>query len=301
MVEAPYTYEAGDVCDLYRLTSAKAVPIATGLPFGAEVTDVLAPYSSVWRDTELAYRVATRTADGDLDWDDVPYELAGEDVTLDWDGHRLGLPYDHGFDGGYEKGFEARSHPLTLSAESGGVRPEGFWDPVVQHRATITTDLHRSREHERRELLDQVSGYPGPVFVRLPNGEAYEADVQLSNVRESYDGTPVAATLSVTEIALTDEHRPSRGLGEIVDPAWGGGALIVSRGIVYDGTGRYPLPDWDWLGWSETLEQGYVTDGAQAVRSLDGDAMVGWSYDGVTLTDENDEAVELTEEVPDGD
>ncbi|MBR3653178.1 MAG: hypothetical protein IKN60_04420 [Bacteroidales bacterium] len=295
-LEAPATAALGDVCDLYRVSLGVATLIAEGLPFGSVVTDRLAPFASEWREHELRYRVACRTHDGDVAWADVPYELTCESVWLDWgDSDSVELPYDLVYDDTHAKDFEARAHPLDEVPEEYGVIAEGYWGPDVRHTLAISTDLAKTRDYGHIEALEACANHAGPVFVRLPNGRAFEGNAVPSRMSESYTGTPVAITVDVEEIALTDEHRPSVDRGEVVLPAWSGGALVAAWGSVYDEAG-YPLPEWQWVGMAEGGTTGYAVDPDDAVHDLTGSALDGWAWDGATLTDQNGDPVPLAGE-----
>lgn len=53
--------------------------------------------------------------------------------------------------------------------------------------------------------------------MRVPNGLAFEADVQLDDIEESYDSGVVAVSLKITEIGLTADHMCSED--DIVEAA----------------------------------------------------------------------------------
>ena len=165
----------------------------------------------------------------------------------------------------------------------------------MRHTLAISTDLAKTRDSVRIEALEACANHAGPVFVRLPNGRAFEGNAVPSRMSESYTGTPVAITVDVEEIALTDEHRPSVDRGEVVLPAWSGGALVAAWGSVYDESG-YPLPEWQWVGMAEGGATGYAVDPDDAVHDLTGSALDGWAWDGATLTDQNGDPVPLAGE-----
>lgn len=295
-VEAPEDAALGDVCDLYRMSLGVATLIAESLPFGTVVADGLVPYASAWREHELYYRVACRTIDGDVAWSDVPYELACESAWLTWgSGRSLELPYDLVTEDAHAKDFEARAHPLDEVPEDFGVIAEGYWGPDSRHTASITADLVKTQDAERLEALVACANHAGPVFVRLPNGRAFEGNAVPSRISESYAGVAVAVSVDVEEIALTDEHRPSAERGEVSYPEWGGGAISAAWGVVYDQAG-YPLPEWQWIGMAQGLATGYAADPSGVVHDLAGAAKTGWTWDGTALRDANDAEVALAGE-----
>lgn len=185
----------GDVCDVYRLTPDGARLIAEGVAFGSAVTDRFAPFSG-YRQT--ACRVAVRTADGDVTWSDFPYTLKGGGIRLNWGNRHLDLPYNVTADDQVEKPFEARTH---MDGET-----EGYWDAGATRTSALSTDLIKLDSEEQVELIREMARYCGAVFVRVANGCAFDANVTLSKISESYSSGALAVSLDAAEVALTPEH-----------------------------------------------------------------------------------------------
>lgn len=188
---APEGAMATDVCDVYRMTPDGAYLVAQGLAFGTAVTDPWAPFSD---EVELAYRVVTRTADGDLDWDDFEYSMPGDCVRIDWDGDSLELPHSVSVSDSWEKDFETRTY-------LDGTEVGGYWNPASVRTATITATAIRSMEAEALVSLRNLARHTGSVFVRTPDGCAYEADVQVS-LDAQHSSMLASVSLAVTEVAL---------------------------------------------------------------------------------------------------
>ena len=200
---APENAAQTDVCDIYRLTADGAYLIAEDVAFGSSIVDRFAPFS---RDGEnLAYRLCTRTADGDIDFTDVPYSLRSRALRIDFDDGSVTLPYNVGVSDTFTKSFESRAH---MDGEIAG-----YWNANVARTASITTDFVRG-DAELAELVRELAGYAGACFVRTPSGSAYEADVEVEGLDEAYNSVASAVSLNVTEVRLTDEFRAT-------PPEWG--------------------------------------------------------------------------------
>lgn len=191
---APETATEYDVCDVWRLTVDGSYLVASDVPFGRTVTDRYAPYSA---DGECRYRLCTRTADGDLDWIDVAYELVACHLRVDWGSSYVELPYDIEEQDTWEKPFELREH-------LDGART-GYWDDGATRKASISTKCVRA-DGETSRLLRSLARWDGPCFVRTPEGGAYEADVQVESMGTSATSAAVVVSLRVTEVDLTREY-----------------------------------------------------------------------------------------------
>lgn len=194
LLVAPEDGASTDVYDVYRVTSGGADLVASGIPFGTTIEDQYATLG------EASYRVCTRTADGDLDWLDFPYELkCGSMLRVDWDGGYVELPYNVAMQDSYEKDFEG---VRDLTGET-----EGYWNSGATHRQSLSTDVIKIGSAQTVESLRRLARYAGPTFVRTPDGCAYQANVDVSGIDSSYNSMAVAVALDATEVALTDEFR----------------------------------------------------------------------------------------------
>lgn len=188
-----------DAADVYRLTPDGAEAIAEDVAFGSTVTDRYAPFASRASDASCAYRVATRTADGDTVWDDFEYEMRKGVIRLDWADRSLELPYNLDADEGIAKDFKSRTHMDGVT--------EGYWNEGSTRTASLATSLIRIESDEQRTALREMARHAGAVFVRIGNGVAFDADVQLGKMREAGEGGAVEVSLECKGIALTDEHK----------------------------------------------------------------------------------------------
>lgn len=283
-VDAPEDYAIGDRFDLYRLTADGERRIAQAQPFGTAITDRLAPYTL--DGTGLAYMAVTRTADGDACVsEDAPYTLKSRNLRLEWGGGGVvELPYDLALGDTIAPNSEVRQH------EDG--ETQAYWRQGWQRTSSMSTNLIRFEDREQQEAVRDMLHHAGSVFVRTPSGLAFASAMQPGTIEQAASGALVGVSLSATEHDLTDEGRPQAS--DIVQPAWGGGAIEEHGGVIYDAAGQFPMDAWAFIGYAGgTL---YAEDPDNVVRDDGGNEMSGWTWDGETLRDGNGDEVEVTEE-----
>ena len=190
---APDNIAPSDVFDLYRVTPDGVDLIAEGMRYGSVLMDKHAPFG------DGSYRVATRTVDGDVAWADVEYSLPCKTMRFDWGDENVELPYNIVRQDSWSKDFEERAH---LDGER-----TGFWNAGASRSASLSTDLMRFGDPSVQERVRRLARYAGPVFVRLPNGCSYQANVDVNGLDESYQSGAVSASFSVTQVMLTDAFR----------------------------------------------------------------------------------------------
>lgn len=181
--------------NVYRVTPDGAYLIADRCGLTETVIDPYAPYGG----TENAYRVAIVTVDGDVDWIDYEYALPGRDLRIDFGEEYVELPYNLSVSDTYQKDFEAR-RKLDGSID-------GYWNDGVMRTGGFSTDLIRVTEQSKAAAMRRLGQYSGPVFVRVPDGCAYQANVQVSSIGGARKDAALAVQLDVTEVGLTDEFR----------------------------------------------------------------------------------------------
>ena len=181
--------------NVYRVTPDGVYLIAEGCGLTETVIDPYAPYGG----DGTVYRVAIVTADGDVDWLDYEYEMAGRDLRIDFGDDYIELPWNLTMADGYEKDFEAR-RKLDGSID-------GYWNDGTQRTGSFETDLIRIKEQEKAAAVRRLARYAGPVFVRTPDGCAYQANVTVSNIGGARRDAALAVQLEATEVDLTDDFR----------------------------------------------------------------------------------------------
>lgn len=194
---APENVEETDVVDVYRV-SPEGVELAAGsVQYGAEIVDKLAPFT---KRHSCYYRLVTRTKDGDVDWLDLEYDLKGYQMRFDWgESDFLELPFDVDISSAFTKDYEAKSHI------DGSVT--GYWNDASTHDDTLKTKILRLSDPETIERVIEMGRYPGPIFVRLPNGSAYTANVTVSSVADTFNTQVMNVSLKANEIGMVDQYR----------------------------------------------------------------------------------------------
>lgn len=187
-----------DVVDIYRVTPNGASLIAEDVPFGTEVVDKYAPFTN--EDADLRYRLCTRTTDGDINWNDIPYDMHGYCIRFDWgDNKFIELPYNIAVKDSYSKDVSIRKHLDGTNA--------AYWNAGVTRTSSLSTKMVRIGAAAEKELVMDLAQETGPVMVRTPSGAAYEANVEVKNYNMSFDTPVIEVSFEATELTPTDAYR----------------------------------------------------------------------------------------------
>lgn len=198
---APEGAAEGDLYDVYRVLDDEVQLIAEGRELGSVVTDPYAPFGN----RTLSYRVACRTADGDVDWDDYEYELLPRDVTdglmmrIDFGGRYVELDRGVSYSDRRTKEFVGRSH-------LGEATQRGYWGDGLSRGGQSAATAVMVYERDLIDAMDALAVHRGPCYVRLSNGMAYEADVQVSGTNLSVGSAGVQYSLAIAKVALTQDY-----------------------------------------------------------------------------------------------
>lgn len=217
---APEDYNPDlDKAEIYRITPDGATLIAKNVPFGAAVTDRYAPFSLY---VPLRYGIGTRTADGDFEYMEVQYNVTSSTMRFDWHDPKGGalfveLPWNNKMSDSFTKDFELRQH---MNGDRMGV-----WNDGYGKTATLSSDIIKIAEPDKAELVRKMAEHSGPVFVRTPDGCAYEADVQVSGLDWNYDSLVLAVSISATRISPSEEF--SCTISDIVVPTGATGVTVA--------------------------------------------------------------------------
>ena len=189
----PTGSQSTDVYDIYRLDVDKATLIGRSYPLTYTVTDEYAPFGT---DMELYYRVALRTVDGDVQFADIPYTAQNKSMRFDWADGVLELPYGVSFGDSYSKSFELRQHMDGST--------DGYWNPNIDRKSSLSSSVIKLIQPNEIFKARQLGRYAGAVFVRLPDGSAYEANVQVTDLSKKNDAVTYIA-IDAEEIGTTEE------------------------------------------------------------------------------------------------
>lgn len=202
----PAGSEATDVYDLYRMDNGNPHLIGAGLPLTHTATDEYAPFGE---GMTLYYRVAIRTIDGDVEFADLEYTFDFKAIRLDWAEGFLELPYDISIGDSYKKDVDIRQH---LDGNM-----DGYWNNAVERKGSLSTNVVRLIRPEDIERSRSLARYAGPVFVRTPDGSAYAADVQVTDM-SLVNREVTAISLDCTEINVTSEFQLPPIISEEEEP-----------------------------------------------------------------------------------
>lgn len=189
----PTGYASTDCYDIYRLTADGAALIGQSWPLTATVTDEYAPFGD---GLDLAYRIAVRTADGDEAWTDVPYALGGDVIRIDWPSGPVELPYDIAISDSYKKDYKVDGY---LDGQR-----DAFHNQGVERTAGLSTNVIRIEDQETAARVRSLGEYPGTAFVRTPDGSAYEAVVEVTDL--STTGPVLSVSIDTIEVRLGADH-----------------------------------------------------------------------------------------------
>lgn len=182
-----------DVYDIYRMDGGNAHLIGAGFPLTFTAVDEYAPFGD---NEELYYRIALRTADGDVEFADKEYELVSDTIRFDWQGGTLELPYGVSIGDSYSKNVEFRQHM------DGSV--DGYWNQNIDRKGSYSSSVIKLIQPDEINLARQLARYAGAVFVRTANGSAYTADVQVTDLSVKNKAVTLIA-VDATEVGLTEE------------------------------------------------------------------------------------------------
>ena len=182
-----------DLYDIYRMDGDTVRLVGESFPLEHTVVDPYAPYGD---GLDLTYRFALRTTDGDEEFADIDYVSDGNYLRFDWSGGYIEFPYDITIQDSYKKSVEYREHM------DGSI--DGYWNRNVSRTGKLSTNVIVLQSQDDIELTRNLARHPGAVFVRTPNGSAYEADVQISDMSQE-NSRLMAIAIDATEVGLTQE------------------------------------------------------------------------------------------------
>lgn len=182
-----------DSYEIYRMTGDGAYLIGRNFPLTYTAVDEYAPFGE---DLTNRYRIAIRTADGDVAFTDVEYVLESDVIRIDWAGSYVEYPYGLSISDSYRKDVAIRRHL------DGGIH--GYWNEGIERKGSLGTSAIKLIQQTDIDATRQLARYTGPAFVRTREGTAFEADVQITDL-QAQNPQVMSIAIDATEIDLTDE------------------------------------------------------------------------------------------------
>ncbi len=196
-LERPVNAFDTDVYDVYRITKGGIFLAAKDIPLECTLLDKYATFSG----EPMQYRIACRTQDGDVVWNDYTYLLQESDETfrsairIDWNGNYVELERNVVPSDSYEKPFTAHTHlDGTVS---------GHWNEGTRRTMSVQAALVRTYDNTQREAIEGLARYDGPCYVRTNDGVAFECNVQVDSINLNRNSIRIDISLTMTEIEPT--------------------------------------------------------------------------------------------------
>lgn len=199
---APDNYEAGDVCDIYRISADKPELIVKGAEFGMAYVDPYPAFGDF-----CGHRIVTRTANGDyitesneLAWfrsdQDIGDILEESVMLIDVNGEQIELPYNIELQNSWAKDFKRTAYL--------GGSVQGDWNPAITRDMSAGTTILRGRDIDTQIAMRGLAGYAGAAHIRTPDGSSVTCDIQ---VRETWSYQTRRVSYSLT-IKVIDPQQP---------------------------------------------------------------------------------------------
>ena len=181
---------------IYRTTKdGRSQLIKSGLGSGESITDHYAPFA---KGKTLSYDVVVQSPYNQYASAECQYTMEGSNLRFDWGGKSVELPYNIEISDANDKQFEQQ---VYLDGSQ-----KGSWGSSVVRQTTLSTNLIYLTSAEETELVRDLARYQGAVFVRTPLGQAFCANVEVSEISKNYDSKVVAVSFDCTEIDLTSDY-----------------------------------------------------------------------------------------------
>lgn len=196
-------FAAGDMVDIYRLSSDPPELIYAGAELTSPGTKYVDPYPAIG--DFGGHRIVYRTINGDYITEE--NQIAFTDYTADENEaykHKVfGIIIDFGKDQMILPGNVSFSNKwskdFTLTKYLGGA-VQGDWNPAVERSMSANITIPVEYERENIELIRRLAVYPGICHVRTPDGSSFAANIDVNDDREEKWTTKLAkVSLSITK------------------------------------------------------------------------------------------------------
>lgn len=183
-----YEKQAGDVCDIYRLSVDAPELIYENAEFGEKYVD---PYPTLG--DMGGHRFVFKTANGDYTTEDnhiAWYDTRDDEndyldlfsVLIDFNGDQISLPYNVQLSNRWAKDFQQTNYL--------GGSIQGDWNPAVNRTGSVSTigivtdEFGLDEVDGTIEAVRRLATYPGICHIRTPDGSSYSANINVSEDRE---------------------------------------------------------------------------------------------------------------------
>ena len=81
----------------------------------------------------------------------------------------------------------------------------GYWNDGASRQSSVTTDIVRDVDSDTLSRLRALGVHPGPAYIRMPGGDAFQANVTVDGINNTYSSTAVAVSIKAERVELTSE------------------------------------------------------------------------------------------------
>ena len=82
-------------------------------------------------------------------------------------------------------------------------KTRGYWNPGVTRKSGLSTDVVTLDDDETARRVRELANYSGPVFMRTPTGDAYQANVDVTGA-DATSSVMMSFALDAQKLACTD-------------------------------------------------------------------------------------------------
>lgn len=194
-IGTPTGTEAGDSCDIYRLSADRPELIYTGAEFGETYVD---PFPTIGE--HGGYRVVLVTGNGDyitedneFAWVDIEGGTSLMQTVIDFGKARITLDKNLEVSSSWEKSF-------TETKYLGG-SIQGDWNPAVSRTSSVSAVGVTLVDQDAIRDMRLLAVYSGICHIRTPEGSSYPANVEVSeNYSHGTGGNVATYDLKITRV-----------------------------------------------------------------------------------------------------
>ena len=194
----PDGWQAGDVCDIYRLSTDPPELIVKDGEFGTRYVD---PFPAIGE--AGGHRIVFKTAngdyiteDGEIAWIDTGYEdfdnLESDYNIIDFNDEQILFVYNTDITNTWAKDFKRTKYL--------GGSVQGDWNPAVERDASVEMVVLRE-DQETIMAMRRLAEFPGICHIRTKEGSSFAADIQVKEGVKYSEGHKLASyTLDVSRV-----------------------------------------------------------------------------------------------------